>query len=314
MPVKILSLLSFMAFSTGLNAQKLTKEAFYKNRSNELYKIEQKYVESNKAYYVVHGNNASYCMKRTRRQNGDTLRMTDRYYLSVEVDSPGKKFRMLDTADELKATNADRLSLIRDNKLTVSLDTLTKKLLETHKIDLVNQIPVKVKTFHGESDAHSKQLCQVNSDQLVCRFYFINDSLDYYRVDTLSWNTDTTNITWTFNRFEWGPKTVKFQLKGNTLISKYEGKVKTITYMNEVTMFNHLLFDLFVYVDPWNEFELRAFEREKIVKATYSGEDDTEVHKYKTDEKGRITSKKVYKKATPSTKLQLARRINFIYH
>lgn len=314
----ILILASLTSYS-----QDLAIDATYYDKDGNPYKIERKYTNNQSTIFVRHDNNKSVCVKRYLSQKDDTTIIQETYYHIFNAKTKLDKFKECDSQTTSSNTTGDtvtlsfynleeyvgdtiltgeaakdswdfmskiktaRVPMILDNKINVSLDSLIPN--ESFQAYFVHGLPVKVVTFNSKQQKCNINICDLSDNQMLCKSYFLKDTLKLYQVDTIKWNLDTSEVTWKYTRLDWNESYITYySIDDNRLTMTIDTKIKEIEFLDNKYIFQNLLTGNLLYNDVLYYMELRLFDREKTVKvAPINGQVTT--NKYTFDEKDRVT-------------------------
>ncbi len=319
----LFSILSISAFS-----QKLTLEAVYSNNKNEPYRIERKYEGESKLYYVVHYNQGSRCLAEETYKKGDSLIVEETIYDVVQY-TPQDRLTMadgfvvnpfdsgdtktyslfsfeknLELGDTILPSDYDseyflwglremRLKKILENKIQVPIDSLTYK--EKTIIYYLNELPVKIEFFGHDKTNHLSMYGEVNSNSLICKWFKNYPTKKYFRFDTISWNSDSTELNVILHRFAWDKMHSHHSIQNNKqLVISTDEHQDTLNYLERSNIFRDRIVEILVYTDFPYTFDLKFnYDRHKLVER----KNDYGYHKigkYSFDENGKIIGKNIF--------------------
>lgn len=328
------TLILLFAFSTQMVfSQTLLVEAIYYDKQDKPYKIDQKYSGKETIIYVTHDNESSICLKKQTSLNGDTTIISETYYNIVrektklekllDCDSwgisindsddkaifTGYRSFLLDTMvligdtvltgdavknswDFYERIKYARVPAILANEITVKLDSLAP--LETTVSYFLNDIPYKAEVFYPKDGKHSTTKCKLSANKMIWKRYFIEDRNKPYKIDRISWNSDTTEIIWHSIRDDIGWNEVaKYHINGTQLKIDFSGnRKKEIEYLDSKNIFTNMLTADFIYPEYLYYMELRYFDREKIISSTEK--EQVSKNRFSYDKQNRIIEQRSY--------------------
>ena len=317
-------------------AQDLKMEAIYYNQEDEPYKIERKYKDGQSIILVKHTNKHTVLVKRLLSKQGDTTIIQETYYRPYRTNYDEYSLRFSwataskQNGDSLSISfykadgsigdstlsgqalnnywdimSTERVSLILDQKLSPPLDSLIAQ--ESFRAYYVDGFPLKIQTFNSRQQKHSLTNCELQGNRMVCKTYFCKDSLHLYKVDSVRWNADNSEISWTYNRLDWNKSySIEYLIEGNKLSITADSTKREVHYLEGKGLFQNLLATNLLYTDVLYNLELRLFDRLKPVKEI-PAEGPMKTIQYRFDQAARPINQESYKAQ------ELIKRVEYRY-
>ncbi|MBP6312237.1 MAG: hypothetical protein KA408_08225 [Flavobacteriales bacterium] len=316
-------------------------DATYFDKDGNPYKIEQKYSNDQSVMYVRHDNKNSVCVKRETLHGQDTTIVQECYYIIYREKTKLDYFLECDTWSVASTNNGDtvtltgyawdefvgdtvlvgeaakeswnfsdrinsaRVSQILEGKIKVSLDSLIPK--ESYRAYYVEGLPVKIEWLNSKREKHALTTCSLSDNTLICESYFYKETLELYEVDTIKWNMDTSEITWSSIRLDWKKNyKTNYSIDGNKLTVTVDNNKKEVEFLDNKNIFQNMIISNLLYNDVLYYMELRLFDRQKIIKVVPANGKVT-TNKYVFDNQDRITVQETFQDQ------ELQKRIEFNY-
>jgi hypothetical protein len=315
--------------------QNLKVNAVYYDGQSIPYKIERKYFDKNDSsfLYVRLTNENSVFVRRKELKHQDTTIMQEEYgYISVAKTKLGKiaesnqqMYASSDNGDTVRITfylddvyiadtllvgeaakgntdilfniKAEKISLMLNDKILPTLDSLTKQ--EIVKVFYVSGRIVKIEWSDSKGIINTSNI-YVYSDNLIVSNKYENSpdvAPKLFRADSAMLKKNGKEITWKTSRIDWDKSYItKYRLKRKKMqILKADSVYKEIHYFQSPDLFSQFLLSKTLYDDPLYSFELLQFERLKESKIRF-GKGKFIKNKYRLDYKHRITEQRLFNK------------------
>jgi len=263
----ILGLLLLLALPSF--GQQLLIEALYYDPQEKLAGIERKYMIEGNEVYVYYGNSLAFCIKRNRCYSGDTTILNEEYYTILEksVQKKYQDYLYNDYMDDEESEEENRLPLILNNTMTIPLDSLFFE--ESRACYFVNGFPIKAEDFNSKHQKHILVTGIRSTQKITYHHYFMREWPTPYATDTVSWNKDSTVVTWHYKRVKWEPFITKYVIHGKNLTTIYDDTiVRQVEYLYGKNIFSNLFTSHLLYNDLLYVNDLLFFERRPEVRIT----------------------------------------------
>ncbi len=157
-----------------------------------------------------------------------------------------------------------RVPLILNGGMKVNTDSVI--LIETVISYFLKGIPVKIERFDAKDNKQSMITSVIMENKIIYKRYFTDVVSNFYKVDTVTFNADTTKIRRSSTRFEWKQTNVsEFQINGAILQVSFNDTMKReIENLDDKNIFSNILIDFLIYDDERYYMELRDFDRKKL--------------------------------------------------
>ena len=329
--MKIASYISVILSFYSSFSQSLTLEALHFTSDNVLVRIERKYqTKSENNIYVTHTNFRSLFLQDSLVKKGDTTIVVETLfeiprtnqedkltsldgYAVTSYDSINNTMTLsvfndesidtenrylgdtilpidFDTETFIHDLQKSRLRKIHAGLINVPLDSLIYK--EAIKLQTINNVPIQIDFYDSGGILHLSKYCSIDSNSVICKSKFMDDTTRYYQVDSINFNADTTHVQWKTSSLRWGTTYhTDYHIYDNRMVIC--GK-DTIEYIQENFTFINLITENLIYSDFPYHFSLKFdFDRQKVTKVKFH-RNDLEVINYEYDQEGEILRKNIF--------------------
>ncbi len=279
-------------------SQVLKTEAVYSNIDNEVYKIERKYFckkDSSVLYFRLRNAGDVYIKQRYFFLK-DTLVLDQEYGTSFDKNAPKqlfpmsnnqalaindkkktveilyykddtllgtKKFTKKEYANYELNAKISRVQKLVTKKLKASPDSLIKK--ETVRSYYLNNILVRAEWLNAKDFIYNIEYYKCSgSTYTATKIHRDTNSFNLYRLDTLSWNKDTSVLVHNLKRLDWNKRfSTRYEIaKTNLKMYVHDTLYKELDHLENFT-FAHILEDISIFDDPLYTIDLLHLDRER---------------------------------------------------
>ena len=272
--------------------------------SNDTLILQQEYFLLEKPENRMERYSKSHIQLINSNMNGDTI--TIHFY---DYDIHGQDSLIGDTtliqSDIIKFNNFsealknDRVTLILNGEINPEVGNRTPN--EIVKSYFINGKIIKAEWIDSKFQVYSFVKFNYSKNYIISCHYSLRRSLspELYKKDSITWNTDTSNVTWIKHRLDWKKDYRNDYVINDTLIQIWEGDslLKETIFHNKFD-FKYFLWNEIVNFDALTEIDLLNFQhiQKKAICLPKSG---TILTKFEFDKNGRIVKENHSKNGKP---------------